>query len=112
MALVSLGEAKAYLRVDSSDEDAMVGILLASAGKLCADVARLSDRQWAAVDSTGNENDTAGYTAEELSRIREVMKAAVLYALAYLYEHREEADHHGLTLTLRSLLFSIREGVL
>ncbi len=42
MALVSLGEAKAYLRVDSSDEDAMVGILLASAGKLCADVARLS----------------------------------------------------------------------
>ena len=40
------------------------------------------------------------------------MKVAVLYALAYLYEHREEADHHGLTLTLRSLLFSIREGVL
>lgn len=112
MALVSLGEAKAYLRVDSSDEDAMVGILLASAGKLCADVARLSDGQWAAVNGTGNENDTAGYTAEELSRIREVMKVAVLYALAYLYEHREEADHHGLTLTLRSLLFSIREGVL
>lgn len=111
MALVSLGEAKAYLRVDSSDEDAMVGILLASAGKLCADVARLSDRQWAAVDADETE-DTATYTAEELSRIREVMKAAVLYALAYLYEHREEADHHGLTLTLRSLLFSIREGVL
>lgn len=111
MALVSLGEAKAYLRVDSSDEDAMVGILLVSAGKLCADVARLSDRQWAAVDADETE-DTATYTAEELSRIREVMKIAVLYALAYLYEHREEADHHGLTLTLRSLLFSIREGVL
>lgn len=40
------------------------------------------------------------------------MKAAVLYALGYLYEHREEADHHSLVLTLRSLLFSIREGIL
>ena len=39
------------------------------------------------------------------------MRVAILYALGYLYEHREEADHHSLTLTLRSLLFSIREGV-
>ena len=111
MALVTLEEAKTYLRVDSSDEDSVVGILLTSAGKLCADVARLTDEQWAAVDADETE-DTASYTEEELSRIREVMKVAVLYALAYLYEHREEADHHGLTLTLRSLLFSIREGVL
>lgn len=111
MALVSLEEAKNYLRVDSSDEDAVVGILLASAGNLCADVARLTEEQWAAVDADETEN-TEAYTKEELSRIREVMKAAVLYALAYLYEHREEADHHGLTLTLRSILFSIREGVL
>ncbi len=111
VALVTLEEAKTYLRVDSSDEDAVVGILLTSAGKLCADVARLTDEQWAAVDADETE-DTASYTEEELSRIREVMKVAVLYALAYLYEHREEADHHGLTLTLRSLLFSIREGVL
>lgn len=112
MALVSLEEAKNYLRLDSSDEDAVVGILLASAGNLCADVARLTEEQWAAVNSTEDGSGTALYTEEELSRIREVMKAAVLYALAYLYEHREEADHHGLTLTLRSLLFSIREGVL
>lgn len=27
----------------------------------------------------------------------------------YLYEHREEADHSALNLTLRSLLFGIRE---
>lgn len=36
-------------------------------------------------------------------------KVAVLYATAYLYEHREEADHHALTLTLRSLLFGSRK---
>ena len=111
MALVSLEEAKAYLRVDSSDEDAVVGILLTSAGKLCAYVARLTYEQWAAVDADETEN-TGAYTKEELSRTREVMKVAVLYALAYLYEHREEADHHSLVLTLRSLLFSIREEIL
>ena len=50
MALVSLEEAKAYLRVDSSDEDAVVGILLTSAGKLCADVARLTEEQCSGVE--------------------------------------------------------------
>ena len=46
MALISTEDAKAYLRVDSSDEDATVGILLASAIRLCIDIARLSDDQW------------------------------------------------------------------
>ena len=39
MALISTEDAKAYLRVDSSDEDATVGILLASAIRLCIDIA-------------------------------------------------------------------------
>ena len=103
MALISLDEAKGYLRVDTADEDAMIGVLLSSAGRLCADVARLTDEQWAAVDS-GTEDAS-------LAPVREKMKVAVLYALGYLFEHREEADHHALTLTLRSLLFGIREGV-
>ena len=46
-----------------------------------------------------------------MTDIRETLRVAVLYALGYLYEHREEADHHALTLTLRALLFGIREGV-
>ena len=64
-------------------------------------------------DEEGNilPTDTDLYTEEELERIRSVMRVAILYALGYLYEHREEADHRSLTLTLRSLLFSIREGV-
>ena len=103
MALITLAEAKEYLRVDTADEDAMIGILLSSAGRLCADVARLSDEKWAAVDS--DEDDP------ELTPVRETMKVAILYALGYLFEHREDADHHDLTLTLRSLLFAIREGV-
>ena len=39
------------------------------------------------------------------------MRVAILYALGFLFEHREDADHHDLALTLRSLLFAIREGV-
>ncbi len=104
MALVTLSEAKEYLRVDTADEDAMIGTLIATAGRLCADVARLSDEKWEAVDS--DTEDTS------LTPVREMMKVAILYTVAYLFEHREEADHHDLTLTLRSILFAIREGVI
>jgi hypothetical protein len=38
-----------------------------------------------------------------------IVTVAVLYALAYLNEHREEADHHALTITLRNLLFGERD---
>ena len=103
MALITLEETKAYLRVDTADEDAMIGILLASAKRLCMDVARLSDDQWAEINS--DEEDPV------VAPLRETMKVAILYAVGYLFEHREEADHHELTLTLRSLLFAIREGV-
>ena len=103
MALISLDEAKGYLRVDTADEDAMIGILLSAAERLCADVARLTNEQWEAVKSDTED--------ASLLPVRETMKVAILYALGYLFEHREEADHHDLTLTLRSILFAIREGV-
>ena len=103
MALVSLNDAKEYLRVDTEDEDATIGVLLSSAGRLCADVARLTDEKWEAVNSDTED--------ASLIPIRETMQVAILYALGYLFEHREEADHHDLTLTLRSILFAIREGV-
>lgn len=109
MVLVPLSEAKTYLRVDSSDEDALIGVLLSTAKHLCADVARLNPDKWAVV--SGETEDEEMYTDEELERIREVMKVAILYATGYLFEHREEADHHDLVMTLRSLLFAIREGV-
>ena len=102
MALVTLEEAKEYLRVDTADEDATIGILLSSACRLCADVARLSKEAWNEID-----DDDAG---EERAAVRETMKVAVLYAAGYLFEHREEADHHALILTLRSILFAVREG--
>ena len=118
MALIPLYEAKTYLRVDSSDEDVLIGILLSTATQTAADVARLTREQWAAVDAVATDGDgnilptdTDLYTEEELKELRGIMRGAVLYALGYLYEHREEADHHELVMTLRNLLFSVREGV-
>ena len=107
MALISLEEAKTYLRVDSSDEDAMIYSLILSAGALAKDVGRVSDETWESINADPTEND-----GTEVTSLRAIFRVAVLYALGYLYEHREEADHHELTLTLRSLLFSVREGVL
>jgi hypothetical protein len=103
MALISLEEAKGYLRVDAADEDAMISTLLSAAERLCVDVARFTDDIWEEVNSNSDN--------PSLVFIRESMKVAILYTLAYLYEHREEADHSELTRTLRSLLLGVRREV-
>lgn len=90
---VTLDEAKTYLRVTSNDEDELITNLLASAEKQVQDIARFSDDEWEA-----NEEKV-------LIRIR----GAVLYTVAYLYEHREDADHNQLNQTLRALLFGVRK---
>ena len=52
-----------------------------------------------------------GMEKGDVLRIRQILRTGILYALGYLFEHREEADHHTLVLTLRSILFAVREGV-
>ena len=117
--IVTLDTAKAYLRVDSADEDAIIGILLKSAEQMAMDVARLSQDDWETIQKVTTDDDGNVLTIHtrklkpcEIIRMRELLRVAILYAVGYLYEHREEADHHGLVLTLRNLLFPIREGVL
>ena len=116
--IVTLETAKAYLRVDSADEDALIGILLNSAEQLVMDVARLSSTDWTNIQKVRTDDDgnvisihTSKLKAAEIIQMRELLRIAILYTVGYLYEHREEGDHHDLTLTLRSLLFAIREGV-
>lgn len=112
MSLITTEDAKAYLRVDSSMDDGLIDSLLHSAEKLSCDVARMSAAEWNAVctDETisirGKELNEA-----ETAQLKVLLKASVFYCLGYLYEHREEADHHDLVMTLRNLLSSVREGV-
>ena len=87
--IITLEQAKGYLRVDGNEEDTLIELLLNSAQNLCQDVTRLNE----------SEFESAG----------EVAKIAVLFALGYFYEHREDGNHHELTLRLRALLFGIRK---
>ena len=72
MTFITLEEAKMYLRVDSADEDAVIGSLLSAAGNLCRDVARLSSAQWEDIDSDKPWADT--YAKAEMTAIRETLR--------------------------------------
>ena len=86
---LTLEEMKNYLRVDHEEDDGLLADFLKASEKLCMDIARMEDRQ--EFEQSPNA------------------KIAVQYAVAYQYEHREEADNHALTLTLRALLFGERK---
>ena len=118
MALIPLYEAKTYLRVDSSDEDvwsASSYLLLSSSVWRWQGSPRSSGKPLMPLPvmrrGTSCRPIQTCIPGKNWSVSATSCVWAILYALGYLYEHREEADHHSLTLTLRSLLFSIREGV-
>lgn len=87
--IVTLEEMKQYLRVDFDDDDTLITYFIATAKQLCLDVLRTDDEEILKKDSN--------------------CKSAMMYTVAYLYEHREDADFHALLLTLRALLFGSRQ---
>lgn len=87
--LITLEEMKKYLRVDFDEDNELIAGLIKAAEKQCMDILRTDD-------PTALEEADNG-------------KLAVLFTTAYFYEHREEADHHALNLTLRALLFGSRK---
>lgn len=89
--MVSLDEAKNYLRVDYADDDDLIQKLIDTAERLTKDAGRLTDEEFDSNESS--------------------VQIAVLYAIGYLYEHREDADLHELTLMLRAILFGVRKVV-
>lgn len=90
--MITLQEAKNYLRVDHSEDDKLIQDLLLTAKKLCMDVGRMDE--------------------EHLTQNEDTVRTAMLFTLGYLYENRNTADMKKLTLSLRSILFAQREGVI
>lgn len=92
MSMITLKETKNYLRVDHCEDDRLISDLLMTAKKLCMDVGRMSEKKF-----ERNEDTT---------------RTAMLFTVSYLYENRNTADFHKLTLSLRSILFAQREGII
>lgn len=65
--MVTVEEAKNYLRIDNDSDDGLIETMLNTAIQLCADVSRLSEEE---------------FLNSPLSKV------AVLFTLGYLYEHR------------------------
>ncbi len=87
--LVTLDEIKTYLRIDGDEDDEMIDALMRSAQDICLAVARCEEEDI----QEGDMN---------------LVRTAIFYAAAFLYEHREEADHNAFLKTLRALLAGIR----
>ena len=90
--MITLREAKNYLRVDYEEDDSLIQNLLSTAKNLVMDVGRLDD--------------------ENFTKNEDIVRTAMLYTVSYLYENRNTADFSKLTLTLRAMLFAQREGVM
>ena len=91
MIVTTLEDVKAYIILEHDEDDALLTELTNTAEHTVMYVGRLSE--------------------QELIDHSEITKTAVHYAAAYLYEHRENADHNQLALTLRALLSGIRKEV-
>ena len=90
--MITLKEAKNYLRVDYDEDDKLIHNLLSTSKQLVMDVGRMSE--------------------EDFSVNEDTVRTAMLFALGFLYENRSNPDYHKLTLNLRSILFAQREGVI
>ena len=89
---MTLEEAREYLRIDEDDtsNDDVIQSSLETAQALCLELARCEE-------ADAEENPV-------------VFHEAILYAAAFLYEHREEADYYGLLKRLRWHLFGVRRS--
>ena len=90
--MITLKEAKNYLRVDYEEDDKLIQNLLFTSKQLVMDVGRMDESALA-------ENE-------------DTVRTAMLFALGYLYENISSPDYQKLTLNLRSILFAQREGVM
>ena len=88
--MITLSEAKNYLRVGYEEDDKLILSLLDTAKRLVMDVGRIDE--------------------DGLELHEDITRTAILVALGYLYENRSNPDYHWLIMSLRNILFAVREG--
>lgn len=86
--VISLEETKLYLRVDGNEEDTLITNFITAAEEICEGILR--------------------YSLSELSTVPETVKQAILFAVANMYEQRENFDVKLVIETMARLLFSYR----
>lgn len=86
--IISLEEAKLFLRVDGEEENTLITNFIITAEELCEGILR--------------------YPISELDEIPESIKQAILYATANIYEQRENFDVKSVIETMTRLVFSYR----
>ncbi len=87
--VVTLEEAKLYLKVDDDEDDTLITDLINAAEELCQDILR--------------------FPLTEFTEVPETVKQAVLYAIGNLYEQREAVDSKALLEVMARLLFAYRK---
>lgn len=86
--IISIEEAKMFLRVDGDEENTLIAQLIVTAEDICEGILR--------------------YPISELNEIPESIKQAILYATANMYEQRENFDVKSVIETMTRLMFSYR----
>jgi len=85
---VTLEDTKAWLRVEASDEDALIESFIAAAEDMVEGILR--------------------FPLFEFADVPEPVKHAIYFAVSKLYEERNELNTGSLTEVLKALLFSYR----
>ena len=87
--VISLDEVKTYLRVDGDSEDALITSFICSAEEMCEGIIR--------------------YSLADLETVPEIIKQAIYYGVACLYEQREKVEAKEVLEVMKNLLFSYRK---
>ena len=90
--MVTIDDCKEYLKVDTSDDDNLIKILMDASTKIVKDILRVEDFK----DFNKNE--------------KQEIRTAIFYTLHFLYDERGNANHNDLMITLRALLSNLREA--
>ena len=87
--IISLGEAKLYLRVDSDEEDTLITSFILTAEEICEGILR--------------------FPISEFEEIPRTVNLAILYIVSNMYETREDFNIEDVLDVTKRLLFSYRK---